>query len=163
MRCPIEAPETAELLLDYCARALSPEASSMLERHLEICPACREFTQGQQALWGALDQWEAAPVSMDFDRRLYRRIEQRSSWVDRFARPLHALLAFRALPALAAVVVVVAAGVMLQHHPNASPPVRQDTAFIEGKAEQAEQALDAMEMLSEFSRKARPEGSGSKL
>lgn len=163
MRCPIEAPENAELLLEYCARTLSPEVSAVLERHMEICPACREFAQGQQAVWQALDQWEAAPVSMDFDRRLYRRIEQSKAWWDPLVRPFRALAAYRAVPAMAAVVLMVAAGVMLQHPNEAPAPVQQDLAIVEVQAEQVEQALDAMDMLSEFSRKVRPEGTDSKL
>ena|SRR5437763_171041 len=164
MLCPIEVPERAELLLDYCARKLSPEVSAAIERHVEICPACREFVQGQEAVWHALDGWEAAPVSMDFDRRLYQRIEQRSSSWDRMVRPFRALLAYRAVPAMAAVVLIVTAGVMLQGPGTAPAPLPPDLAIVEGQAEQMEQALDAMDMLSEFSRKVRPEGAAqSKL
>src|SRR5436190_8687608 len=102
MLCPMKSPENAaledaELLLVYCARELSPVVSAALERHIEICPACREFVQGQQAVWHALDGWEAAPVSMDFDRRLYQRIEQRSTVWDRLVRPFRAVLAYRAV------------------------------------------------------------------
>jgi anti-sigma factor RsiW len=163
MRCPIEAPENAELLLDYCARKLSPEVSGVLERHMAICPACREFAEGQQAVWQALDQWEAAPVSMDFDRRLYKKIEERSGWRELLARPLRALIAYRAVPAMAVVALVIAGGVMLQRPaaaPDASP---QDLTIVEGQAEQVEQAMDAMDMLSEYSRRVRPEGTRSKL
>ena len=71
MRCPIESQENADLLLSYSARRLNPEATAILEAHMEICPTCREFRDGQRALWEALDQWEARPVSPDFDRRLY--------------------------------------------------------------------------------------------
>ena len=74
MKCPIEIHENAELLLAYCARKLDPETQTILERHLAVCPACRDFKAGQEAVWQALDSWEAVPVSADFDRRLYRRI-----------------------------------------------------------------------------------------
>ena len=43
MTCPMETPETAELLLDYCARKLNPESTAILERHFAICPSCRSF------------------------------------------------------------------------------------------------------------------------
>ena len=76
MRCPIESQENAELLLSYSARRLNPESTAILEAHMELCPACREFRDSQKALWEALDQWEARPVSPDFDRRLYRKIEE---------------------------------------------------------------------------------------
>ena len=74
MNCPIENRESAEILLAYCARKLDAGSSAILEEHIKICPACREFAEGQQSVWKALDAWEAAPVSPDFDRRLYARI-----------------------------------------------------------------------------------------
>ena len=68
MRCPIEAQENAELLLSYSARRLDPESTAILEAHMKLCPACREFRDGQRALWEALDQWStkgiAPPPSM---------------------------------------------------------------------------------------------------
>ena len=62
MKCPIETRENAELLLEYCARKLDPATTAVLERHIGICPACREFAAGQRALWDALDTWDATPV-----------------------------------------------------------------------------------------------------
>ena len=55
MRCPIETHGNAELLLDYSTRKLNPELSAVLEAHMDICPACREFRDGQRAMWDALD------------------------------------------------------------------------------------------------------------
>ena len=75
MNCPLETRENAQLLLDYGTRKLEPETVAALERHIAICGACREFVSGQRAVWQALDAWEAAPVSADFDSRLYRRRE----------------------------------------------------------------------------------------
>ena len=92
MNCPIETKDNAELLLAYCARKLDPETQTILERHVAVCPACREFQAGQQAVWQALDAWEAMPVSTDFDRRLYRRIEAdqaHASWWSRLLEPFH--------------------------------------------------------------------------
>ena len=79
MNCPLETRDNAQLLLDYCTRKLEPESVAILERHIALCGACREFANSQRAVWDALDAWEAAPVSPDFDSRLYRRIEARVS------------------------------------------------------------------------------------
>ena len=92
MKCPIETRESAELLLEYCARKLDPESTAILQQHIAICPACREFADGQRALWDALDVWETTPVSADFDRRMYSRIAQEVGWWDRLVRPFRPLL-----------------------------------------------------------------------
>ena len=124
MKCPIDTHENTELLLAYCARRLDPETQIVLERHMAVCPACRKFQAGQETVWQALDAWEAMPVSADFDRRLYRRIEgesARTSWWLRLARPLNHLfgapLLRRSAP-VAAICLLVLGAVILQH-PNA--------------------------------------------
>ena len=79
MRCPIETQENAELLLSYSARRLDAEKMLAFEAHMASCHACREFHDSQAALWAALDQWEARPVSLDFDRRCIRKSKSSSS------------------------------------------------------------------------------------
>ena len=61
---------------------------------MEICPACREFAAAQRVMWSALDTWEAAPVSQDFDRRLYQRISGSFRW-DLLVRPFRPLMVRR--------------------------------------------------------------------
>jgi anti-sigma factor RsiW len=80
MNCPLESGGNAGHLLDYAAGKLKAEARAQMERHIAGCPACRAFAGGQQAVWQALEAWEPAAVSMDFDRRLYARIDQQASW-----------------------------------------------------------------------------------
>lgn len=175
MNCPLEIRENAQVLLDYGTRKLDEERTAILGRHIEICPACQEFAAGQRALWEALDSWEADPVSQDFDRRLYRRIEQEVSWWDLLVRPFRPLMVRnlmgqnqmvrRGLPAAAAACLLVMAGVLIELPVGSSLPLPQrDTAQMESvQPEQVEQALDAMEMLSEFSHHVRNDGQESKL
>lgn len=164
MRCPIETRENAELLLAYCARKLDAAASAALEDHIRTCPACREFISGQQAVWNALDTWEAAPVSADFDRRLYQRIEAEVSWWDLLMRPFRPLLVRQGLPIAAAAGLVIVAGLMLQH-PGAAPPARAPvSAQVDVVApEQAEHALQEMEMMREFNRLIHPDAVDPKM
>ena len=82
MKCPMEARDTATLLA-YSSRKPDGGDVSLLDTHVESCTACRDFVLAQRAVWDALDAWEAAPVSADFDRRLYQRIDQQVSWFDR--------------------------------------------------------------------------------
>jgi len=155
MKCPIETQDNAELLLDYCARKLDPETQAILERHLAVCPACREFQQGQNAVWQALDAWDAMPVSSDFDRRLYQRIEAetaRESWWSRLVRPFRpffeAPLMSRSVPLAAAACLLVLAGVILEQPNNVS--VSEEVAAEAIQPDQVERTLDDMEMLQQF-------------
>jgi hypothetical protein len=166
MKCLIDTQESAELLLAYCARKLDAENTELMERHIGICPACQEFANGQRALWEALDTWNAAPVSPDFDRRLYQRIEKEVSWWDLLIRPFRPVLADRpgglshktfrqSLPVAAAAFVVVMAGALLERPAQVQMAKPTESAQIESvQPEQVEHALEAMQMLSDFSHQA---------
>ncbi|MGA2271855.1 MAG: zf-HC2 domain-containing protein [Bryobacteraceae bacterium] len=164
MKCPIETRENAELLLAYCTRELDAESTAILERHMEICPACREFSSGQRAIWEALDAWEAAPVTLDFDRRLYRRIDREVSWWQLLMRPLRPALVRQGLSIAAAACLVVMAGVLLQHPASAPPAAQPRSAQVEAfEPDQVEPALDAMHMLGEFSYRVRGDAADPKM
>ncbi len=77
MNCPMQSGEHAEILLDYFARALPADTLARMDEHVAMCPSCREQLSAQQQVWAALDEFDAAEltVSADFDRRLYARIE----------------------------------------------------------------------------------------
>ena len=150
MRCPIETQDSAELLLNYSARRLGPESTAILEAHMEICAACREFRDGQRAVWEALDRWEAQPVSADFDRRLYRRIEeQESSWWRRVVAPLRPVLWRPAVPLAATACLVLLAGFISVGPERVAPPVAVENPQIQ-EVEQVERALDDVDMLRQF-------------
>ena len=153
MRCPIEAQENAELLLAYCARTLDRETAAVLDRHMASCPACQQFQNGQQAVWDALDTWEAMPVSADFDRRLYHRIEEEvnASWWSRLMRPLRPALLARGVPLAAAACLLVIAGVILERPASVPPPDSSEAARVEAiQADQVERALDDLDVLRQF-------------
>jgi hypothetical protein len=160
----LETRDNAQLLLDYCTRKLEPESVAILERHIVLCDTCREFAGRQRAVWEALDAWEAAPVSADFDSRLYRRIEARVSWWDLIRRPFRPLMLWRSVPAAAMACLLVIAGVLLQRPASSPAPVSSDMAQMEMvQPEQVERTLDAMEMLNEFSRQVPTDPADSKL
>jgi anti-sigma factor RsiW len=164
MKCPIETRENAELLLAYCNRKLDAESTAILERHMEICPACREFASGQRAVWEALDAWEAAPVTLDFDRRLYRRIDEEVSWWNLLLRPLRPALVRQGLPIAAAACLLVMAGVLLERPAGAPPAAQPQSAQVEAlQPDQVEPALDAMHMLGEFNYRVRGDAADSKM
>lgn len=159
MKCPMETQESAEVLLAYCARRLDPDTAVVLERHLAVCPACREFQKSQQAVWEALDAWEAMPVSADFDRRLYERIEReeaRLSWWGRLVRPFAPMwaptLVSRGVPVAAAACLLLLAGVLLQRPGRvvAPDPLAVEVRVESIQPDQVERTLDDMEMLRQF-------------
>lgn len=155
MKCPKEFGESADLLA-YTAGRLDEARAAALERHIASCEACREFVAGQHAVWQALDAWEAAPVSSDFDRNLYRRIEQKAGWRERLIESLKLPPARRLVPLGAALCLVVAAGWMVEQRPAPPAPSHKTAAQVESlQPEQVEHAFDDMQMLSDFTHATR--------
>ncbi len=163
MRCPIETRDTADQLLAYCARKLDPESTAVLERHMETCAACREFAEGQRLVWEALDEWEVMPVSADFNRRLYRRIDEQVSWFDRFMRPVRPMLVRQGLPIAAAACLVIMAGVLLER-PAEKPAVDPAAVQVDSvQPDQVEHALEDMELLRDFHLTVRADASQTRM
>ena len=155
MNCPSESRELAELLAFSAQQIEGPEAVE-LKQHVESCAACQEFVSRQSAVWRALDGWEPPPITMDFDERLYRRIEQRFGWWDRYLQALRPFLVRQGLPIAAAACLIVVAGLVSQRPADqaAAPPAA--AAQVENlQPEQVELVLDDMQMLSDFTRAAR--------
>jgi len=150
MKCPIETQENADLLLSYSARKLNPESTAVLEAHMAVCPQCREFRDSQRVLWEALDQWEARPVSADFDRRLYRKIEEqeRLGWWQRLFGSGRPMFLRPALPLAAAACLVLVAGFIIDSPGRVAAPVAENPQVRE--VEQVERTLEDMEMLRQF-------------
>lgn len=168
MNCPLENREHAEILVAYSSAKLDAAKTRVVEEHIGACAECSEFVRGQQAVWAALDTWTPEPVSADFDRRLYQRIEAQVSWWDRLLRPLHLLTSHRGLSLAAAAGLMLAIGVALNQSattPPTQPPPRS-VSVAERDALQPEQvvkALDEMEALSRFDRLMKPENPESKM
>jgi hypothetical protein len=162
MKCPIESRDT-EILLAYSAGKVGVESAPMVASHLEGCAACKQFVRSQSAVWDALEVWQARPVSADFNRRLYARIEKPSGWFDRLMQPLHSMGLRIAVPVAASAAVVLMAGMLMQRS-STPPAVQHDTALIESiQPDQVEEAIAEMEALSQLSRPARADSSDSKM
>lgn len=161
MNCPLESQEGSAQLLAYAAGKLDGRTRLALESHLESCAGCREFVRGQNVVWSALDLWEAAPVSADFDRRLYQRIERQVSWWDMLLAPFRPAIR-HALPVTAAAAVVLTA-VVLMERPSAPLSSAPATAQVESlRPEQVEHALAEVEMLDQFNRLMRSDSPDTK-
>jgi hypothetical protein len=166
MKCPIERDDNAELLLSYSARRLDPERTAILEAHMEVCPQCREFRDGQRTVWEALDQWEARPISADFNRRLYRKIEEQEQlgWWERMFGAGRPMFLRPALPLAATACLVLVAGLFLTDNPGRIVTPSGETPQVR-EVEQVERTLEDMEMLRQFNLVSAPvseEGNGSR-
>jgi len=152
MNCPLRRVETTDLLLDYSARRLDAARAAALGRHVEVCAECGAFLAGQMAVWDALDEWTPPPVSMDFNRRLWQRIDRAAElpWYRSLIAALRAANWKPVFP-MAAAVLVIAGGFLLDHRgeravtPNAATP---GVSIIE--ADQLEQTLDDIQLLRQL-------------
>jgi len=168
MNCPLENRNGPDLILAYASQSLETETVALFEKHMAECQPCREFAHSQETMWRALDMFEAPAISDDFDRTLYRRIEQpaglRERLLDWFRSPV---LVRRALPLAAAASLLIVAGVVWEHpplKPSPQPAASSLSAQIEAlKPEQVESALDDMEMMREFSHPVASESPDSKM
>ena len=136
MKCPLQFEESSELIVGYGARTLDPDTALAFERHVGSCAACREAAALQRAVWTALDEWHALPVSPDFDQRLSARIahtKNRAWWRWRPLLPWQVLLPMAACAALCTLLLV-----------------RQPAATPQPPIEQVQHALDDMDLLNEL-------------
>jgi anti-sigma factor RsiW len=155
MNCPLSHENGADILLDYSAGRLDRLRSARLARHMESCHECAAFRDAQNAVWSALDEWEPAPVSMDFNRRLWQRIDRTAArpWYLRLRDSLGSTMWKPAIPLGAAALVVVAAFVMDQRETlSINPAVHgvgaRGPSSIEVK--QVEETLDDVQLLKQF-------------
>ncbi len=149
MNCPMEN-HNPEALVAYAAGELDFEAAAAIERRLAGCAACRTLASEQAALWKALDAWEAPSLSLDFDRRLYRRIdaEGRTGWWARISRQFRPMPLRQALPLTAMAGLLLAAGLILRQ-PGRMVAVPHGGEIV--RADQVERTLDDLELLRDFS------------
>ena len=143
MECPIRARGKKDLLLDYCSHSLDAKAAEEVEAHLAACPQCKAWTDAHMRTWSLLDDWQAAPVSPDFERKLRERIALLDTEPKPWWRAAWQSFATRGLkPALAAalVVVLLLAGLLFVRpsHAPAQPAI---------DADHLEKALDDVDML----------------
>jgi anti-sigma factor RsiW len=173
MSCQIRSEEHTDLLLAYAAGKLRGDAAAMLELHMKTCEDCAAFGRAQANVWNMLDNWEVRPVSADFNRQLYARLEAASSasWWERLGSAVndfvHPLFARPAFP-LAAASLVIVAGFVLDHPGRSvvslsesalSKPADLRASSVEInkvdklEVDQVEATLDDIEMLRQFDAK----------
>jgi len=126
MKCP----ESKDLL----------EITAENERHVTMCAECQDVIRKQEALMTLLDTFEAPSVSMDFNRRLWQRIDSKPGFADVLRQWLKPAIP---LTVAAALVVV---GFVYDHRPASSVQPRVSAS----EAEKVERALDDIQLLTPF-------------
>ena len=155
MKCPVQSGGNAEILLDYCAHSLDAQRAALLEQHMVECAECKAFHDAQSAVWTTLDSWQSHPVSPDFDRKVLSRIDaetHQSRW-RQWRNVLETAQQQPAMPVVAACLAVLA-GLLFQTtrptSPPAQPPMRAEVRVEPSDVEQAEGALEDLEMLRQL-------------
>lgn len=161
MQCPLQSADSSAVLLDYCSQKSSPATTLLVKEHIGECSRCLAFVEAQASVWTALDSWEDAPISPDFNRRLYARIDElesggwwkrawKSSWTESLLTPF----GWRPAMPIATVCLTLAAAFMLYtpapqapHEEKMVAPMVKESVDLE----QIQRTLDDMEMLNQLS------------
>lgn len=156
MICPLTAEQDLELLLDYSAGKLNQADSLRIEQHRSVCAECAAFLSGQTEIWQTLDLWEPEPISIDFNRRLWQRIDAEAprTWREQLAEFFRAGSWKTAWPLATAVVLVIAGFTMdhtvAPHTPGARIAGDISARVSEIDADQVEKTLDDLQLLSQL-------------
>ena len=149
MSCLMKEDERRDLLLAHASGRLDADAAVQLDVHTRTCADCAAITRTQSAISNALSAWEPPPVSSDFDKRLFARLEaaEAAPWLDRLTARLgewfRPVFARPAIP-LAAAAILLAGGFVFDHQSN--PLVHISSSDVE----QVQTTLDDLEMLHQF-------------
>jgi anti-sigma factor RsiW len=153
MNCPTKRNEDAEILLDYCARRLSPLQTAEFEVHLKQCADCSRLVDAQKEVWGALEAWTPSPVSTNFDARLYARIAREQAapawqlWLRRVLQPALPYPFWKSAVPLIAACALLAVGLTVRM-PEATHAVQPQLRADKVDIEQVEQALEDFDILT---------------
>lgn len=149
MICPSRRSDTT-LLVDYALGRLAPAQSAMVAAHASECDDCAAALLEYSSVSDALDIWEAPSVPGHFDQQLWNRIELAASaaWYVRAAEWFRFHSLKPAIP-VAAVALVIAAGFLFDH-PSALSSPAVTSHVTPAEADQAERALDDLQLLRQF-------------
>lgn len=146
-----------EQLFAYVARMLEGREETMVREHLEQCARCRTAAEELRRLDAVLDEWRPAEPSPWFDTRVRAAVAAMRAKKTRrpfFAWPWEKLW----VPALALLVIIVAALAILRTRPSpqAPQPVAQKEQPMQPAATKSPEAQPEMLAQSETPSAAQP-------
>lgn len=144
------------------SRRLDTGRAAALEEHVAGCADCSAWLREQRTVSAALDLWDAPPVSADFDRRLYRRIEQEVPWWDFLVRPFRPVFGAQWAPVAVAAALMVAVGLWVER-PGETPAIPAKAQIEALPPEQAADALQEMQVMQDFSNLIQPDAADPRM
>jgi hypothetical protein len=153
MNCPTKRNEDAEILLDYCAQTLTTLQTAEFEIHLKQCADCSRLVEAQKEVWGALEAWTPAPVSINFDARLYARIAEEQAapawqrWLGRIFQPALPYPLWKSAIPLTAACALLTVGLYVRT-PQATHAVQPQLRADKVDIEKVEQTLEDFDILT---------------
>ncbi len=137
----------------------TPEDRAQFEQDSQEGLNTAKLLEDQQRLWKLLDSWEAPPVSSDFDRKLYRRIEaaQAAPWYSRAIESLRLRPLQPAVP-LALATVLVFTGLVVDRSRTAHTSSNTTGVPIVSvnDADQIENSLNDLQLLQVYAEPSTP-------
>lgn len=152
MDCPSRTEENRDILLDYLAGRVDAARAAEFRNHMVDCFECSEFISRQAMLWDALDEWEVAPVSLEFNRNMWKKIDaaETAPWYRQLAASLR-FAAWKPLLPLTAAALLIAAGFLYDHPGSQNNAARTNSAAVRmTDVEQVQQTLDDIQLLHQF-------------
>ncbi len=149
--CPVQAQESAGLLLEYLDRRLDPSIAAGMERHVSACADCQKVVEAQRAVWAALDDWQPARISSDFNERLFARLEAEKAkpgWFASIRNFVESHFSMRAaIPAAVACTLLIGVFAFRASHPAGSGETQTEATI---DVEQAATTLADIEALQQL-------------
>lgn len=156
MNCPTKSGDI-EILLDFAAGRLDAAEVYRVDGHISACPECARVVSAQRAVWSAMEDFRAIPVSPDFNQRLYARIAAEQVQGRSWQQALRALgdrlwfVDWRPLVPASAAVAVLAIALIVQapgasHQKSVAPDTQN--RIEKSDLDQIERALDDLDMLN---------------
>lgn len=146
MTCPYRNEDQIDVLLDYSAGRLDAARTNQLEKHMTECSECAAFHVAQHQVWQAMDEYSAAPLSADFNRGVWRKIDAAAAepWYRNLGRVLREGTWKPVFP-LAAAVLLVAVGFLSDHRDSKASPAVVTVTVAE--AQQVQNTLEDLQLL----------------
>ena len=142
---------TADQILRLAAGRLNAREQARLAAALSGDAELRRAAREQHAVWQALDDWDAEPVSAGFDARLYAKLRalEAPTWRSRVAALVRAERWTAALP-FGLAMLVLATGLLVSHSRKVPVTASPVPAVSTPEADLIESTLDDLQTLHQL-------------
>lgn len=151
MNCPFRNrnEDEIDIPLDFAAGRLDASRAALFSRHAQTCNDCSVFLREQGQVWGALDEFSAPALTVNFTPGLWRKIDAAAlseTWFTRFRDAMREGI-WRPAIALAAAAAFMVTGFVYDHRASAL------TVSV-AEAEQLQHTLEDLQLLQSLNASA---------